>query len=233
MKETTKAWLYLRVSTDDKDQKPERQRDLLVEWCEKNNVQIAGETVDEGTSATKTNPFERRAFLDALRGAQGAGAAILVEKQDRFTRQGSEEYGWAKVEMRRQEPPVPLWVALKGSIEDQDREVVGAIVDTIEAETAKKWAKDHGQRVRSGMATAQKNGVRFGRKPKELTPEELNLARELYERKPKVGVRKIAARINRERGLLERADVTKAIRSEGVSRTLVWKYLTGEKEVSA
>lgn len=225
MKQADKAVLYLRVSTDDKNQNPERQRSDLETWCEKHGVSVVGSVVDEGTSATKTNPFERPAFLEAVESAQKEGAAILVLTHNRFTRQGSDEAAWARVELKRQNPPVAVWVASKGGPLDQDREVVGAIQDAVEDEFSRKWSKDHGSAVASGMRQARKEGRAIGRPGKFITAKELEAAR--LKLGPKAGVRKVRAEINRARGLYERADVESAIKKHGVSKSLVHEYLAG------
>ena len=229
MKADKKAVLYLRVSTEDKNQNPERQRSDLLAWCQGEGVEAVGVVVDEGTSATKTNPFERPRFLDAMQIAQEHGAAILVLTHDRFTRQGSDEAAWARVEMKRQTPPVALWVASKGGVEDQDREVVAALIDTVNAETDRKWAKDHGRSVASGMRQAKMEGRHIGRPRKVLSADELRLAMELHAAKK--GVRHIASVINGRRGLYRRADVAAALRKHGVSKSLVHDYLTGKRAV--
>jgi len=226
-----KAVAYLRVSTKDKGQNPERQREILQEWCDLHGVELVGSWVDEGTSATKTNPFERSMFLSAVRSAQTNGAAILVEKHDRFTRQGSHEFGWAITELKRSEPSVELWVASKGGPEDQDREFIGAVTDAMEAESASKWARDHGARVRSGMRTAKKAKKHVGRPRKALSVDEFDLARELQLQGK--GVRAIATHINRVRGLYDRADPENAIRKHGVRKSLVHQYLAGDRTVES
>lgn len=231
MQAENKAVLYLRVSTDDKGQNPERQKDLLESWCKDQGVQLLGIFTDVGTSATKTNPFERPVFLEALRVAQLERAAILVEKHDRFTRQGSHEYGWAITELKRNEVPVDLWIASKGSIEDQSREMVGALTDAIEAEAGAKWSRDHSSRVASGMKTASKAGKHVGRPPKKLSEQEYELARILSA--DGKGVRYIASIINKGRGLYDRSDIQHAIRKHGVSKSLVHEYLTGKRQVGA
>lgn len=230
-KAETKAVFYLRVSTDDKGQKPERQKEILDDWCKAHGVEPIGSFIDEGTSATKTNPFERRVFETVVKCAQANGAVILVEKHDRFTRQGSHEFGWAITELKRQLPPVKLWIASKGSPEDQDREFLGALQDAMESESASKWARDHGSRVKSGMRTAKRSGVHIGRPKKCLTQDELDLAKKLQGEGK--GVRAITTQINKARGLYDRADPENAIRKHGVKKSLVHEYLAGKREVIA
>lgn len=225
----TKAVLYIRVSTKDKGQNPERQAELLQEWCQRHGVEVLDQYRDIGVSATHTNPFERGAFQMARDRARRAGAVILVEKHDRFTRQGSHEYGWAITELKRDN--VDLWVAAKGGPEDQAREVVGAITDAIESEQAAKWARDHGSRVASGMRTAKRAGKHIGRPRKCLSAKEVEKARDLQAQG--MGVRAIATQINKDRGLYDRADVDHAIRKHGVKKSLVHAYLSGKREVEA
>lgn len=224
--ETKAAVLYLRVSTDDKNQNPERQRSDLTSWCQKHQVQIAGSVVEE-ISATKTNPFERPAFCQAVELAKQHRAAILVLTHNRFTRQGSDEAAWARVELKRQNPPVRVWVASKGGPDAQELEVVGAIQDAVEDEFSRKWAKDHGTAVASGMKQAKKEGRHIGRPGKTITAQELEAAKAKLG--PRAGVRKIRTEINRARGLLDRADPEAAVKKHGVSKSLVHEYLTGQQ----
>jgi hypothetical protein len=45
---------YIRTSTDDQGQNPERQIDLIEAWAETHGVELLEPVVDEGTSASKT-----------------------------------------------------------------------------------------------------------------------------------------------------------------------------------
>lgn len=228
MNQAEKAVLYLRVSTDDRDQNPERQAMLLQTWCDKHGVEVVATVVDNGTSATKTNPFERPKFMEALEMAEAISANILIEKLDRFCRQGGHEYGWAITELKRRPNSVELWIVSKGGPEDQAREVIGPIMDTMEAEVAAKNMRDHSERVASGMATAAKHGTKtgrpIGRQPKPITAKELAAAKAAAR-----GVRGITNAINEGRGLFKKADIQAAIKKHGVSKSLVAEYLNGAR----
>jgi predicted site-specific integrase-resolvase len=54
---------YLRVSTDDKGQDPVRQMEVIAPWAAREGIELLAAVIDEGTSASKTNPFERERFL--------------------------------------------------------------------------------------------------------------------------------------------------------------------------
>lgn len=95
-----KALPYLRVSTDDKGQEPLRQLDVIRPWAAREGVELLDPEIDEGTSASKTNSFDRARFIAACERAKAEGAdAIVVEVGDRFGRRGSMESAWAEYEM--------------------------------------------------------------------------------------------------------------------------------------
>lgn len=193
---------YLRVSTDDKGQRPERQLEVVGPWAEREGVTLLDAVTDEGASATKTNPFERPRFVEACERAVAAGAAaVVVETADRFTRQGSKEDGWAEVELQRRYR-LRLFRADKPL--DQHGTLVGDTVDALKAEVAREWAREHSKKVRSGMSKAKKDGKRVGRPAKALTEAERAQAAAL--RAEGKGWRAVALAVSRARGAFEVAD---------------------------
>jgi DNA invertase Pin-like site-specific DNA recombinase len=193
---------YLRVSTDDKGQVPERQMDVIDPWAEREGVTLLAAEVDEGTSASKRNPFERKRFIAACERAKDAGAtAIVVECSDRFSRQGSKRDAWAEVEL---EERYGLRLFRADKPLDQHGSMVGAVTDTMNAEGAAAWVKGHSSKVRSGMAKARKDGVTFGRPPKPLTPAEHALVAKL--RADGQGWRRCALAVSEARGAFKVAD---------------------------
>lgn len=197
-----RAVAYVRVSTDDKGQDPARQLEVIRPWGEREGVELAGVVTDEGTSASKTDPFARPRFVEACERAREAGVAgIVVETADRFTRQGSAEDAWAEVELRRRYG-LALYRADKPLAHHGT--TVGRVLDTIKAEGAHTWAVEHARKVRSGMAKAKREGRSVGRPPKELTAEELALVERL--RAEGHGWRSIALVVSRARGAFDVAD---------------------------
>lgn len=177
---TTKlaAVAYLRVSTDDKDQDPDRQLETIEPWAEREGVTLLEpHVIDNGTSASKTNPFERKKFIEACERAKAAGAAaIVVEVGDRFGRRGSMESAWAEYEMGRRYG-LKLWRADKPIA--QHGTMTARVTDTIHDEGAHQWAIDHGKKVKTGMLKKKKAGARFGRPAKPLTAAEIALIEKL------------------------------------------------------
>ena len=113
--------------------------EIITPWAEREGVELLVPVADEGASATKTNPFERPAFVYACERAVATRAtAIVVECADRFTRQGSKEDGWAEVELQRRYS-LRLFRADKPL--DQHGTLVGDTVDVLKAEVAREWAR--------------------------------------------------------------------------------------------
>ncbi len=215
---------YLRVSTDDKGQDPERQLEIIRPWAKREGVTLLDAVIDEGTSASKTDPFERPKFLTACERARTAGAsAIVVECSDRFSRQGSKLDSWAEVELERR---YGLALLRCDKSVEQHGSMVGAVTDTIHAEGARAWVKAHASKVRSGMARKKAEGARFGRPPKALTAAELAFVESL--RAKGQGWRRCALAVSEARGAFRIADPDKRRRAT-VSHSHVRRQLEAAK----
>jgi DNA invertase Pin-like site-specific DNA recombinase len=176
--------------------------------------------IDEGTSASKTDPFQRPKFIQACERAKAANAdAIVVECSDRFSRQGSKLDAWAEVEVR-----YGLKVFRADKPLSQHGTMVGNVTDSMTAEGAHAWAIGHASKVRSAMAKAKKDGARFGRPAKLLTPAELALVAKL--RAEGKGWRRCAHAVSQKRGAFDVADPkrSKALR---VSHSHVLRCVEG------
>ena len=215
------AVAYLRVSTDDRGQDPERQLITIRPWCEREGVDLLDVIPDEGTSATRTNPFQRPRFIIACERAKSLGAtAIVVEVTDRWGRQGSKEDAWAEVELRRRYN-LALYRADKSV--SQHGTMIGNTIDALKAEGAHEWVSEHRRKVKTGMENAMKKGIHVGRPPKELTEEELALVTEM--RSAGTGWRRIAHVISKGRGAFDVADPKKR-RERSVTHMLLKRRVT-------
>jgi len=193
---------YCRTSTDDRGQDPGRQLEIIGPWAEREGVILLEPVIDEGTSATKTNPFEREQFIEACDRAKAAGAvAVVVECGDRFTRQGSRKAAWAEEELELQYG-LQLWRADKPLA--QHGTMMAAVTDTIHDEGAHAWVEGHKLKVRAGMARKKAEGARFGRPPKPLSAGELSLVARL--RAEGKGWRRCALAVSEGRGAFRLAD---------------------------
>lgn len=191
-----KAVPYLRVSTDDKGQDPTRQMMTITPWAERYGVELLAPIVDEGTSASKTDPYKRPKFLETIQQAKAQGAtAILVENIDRFTRKGAKLNGYWKTHLELTYK-LNLWCADR-SMEAQDYST-GELEESIKAYIGREKSETLSRRVREGMAKSRASGQVFGAPRKPLTPPELDLASKLREEGR--GWEHIAAKINELRG---------------------------------
>lgn len=193
---------YLRTSTDDKGQVPGRQLETIRPWAHREGVALLDAVIDEGSSASKLNPFERPKFIEACERAVAEGAvALVVECTDRFSRQGSKLDGWAEVELERRFK-LKLFRADKAVSEHGS--LSGDVSDALRAEVAREWIKEHAKKVKSGMAKARKDGKRVGRPSKPLTPKELEQVEVM--RAEGEGWRCIAHAVSTGRGAFKVAD---------------------------
>lgn len=201
---------YLRVSTDDKGQRPERQLEVIRPWAAREAVELLAAVIDEGASATTTNPFERPRFIEACELALAGGAqALVVECGDRFTRQGAKKDGWAEEELERR---YGLRLLRADKPLEQHGTLVGDTVDSLKAEVAREAMREHGKKVRSGMAKAKRDGHQVGRPRKVLSRGEVELLRSM--REGGAGWRAIALAISKARGAYEVADPKRRRRIE-------------------
>lgn len=210
---------YLRVSTDDKGQDPKRQMDLIRAWATREGVRLLEPTEDQGTSADKTDPFEREAFMEAIDDARDKGAqALVIETPDRLTRRGMGHY-FLSVHNLKEKHRLKLWQSDQPLI--QQDTFAGEIMSAIQAAMAQQWMERHKKAVRSGIDRARANGAVFGRKPKQFSDQEMAYIRDalmvprfvshhnkqgLTKNPAYKGYKSIAHEVNRMRGAYDVVD---------------------------
>lgn len=196
------AVAYLRVSTDETRQDPERQRTAIDAWCENENVDLVDTVSEEASSKKQPNPLDREGFRDAIEAATELEAdAIVVEDRDRFSRDEARRVVYYQVLLEEQHG-LDLWVASR-PLDAQDK-LVGSILDTAESAMAHRENEERSRRVSEGMQRAKENGKNIGRRP-ELSPQEVQQAREMYE-PGEVGYRSVAHELSKQRGAFDVAD---------------------------
>jgi len=193
---------YLRVSTDDKGQDPERQKAPCLARAARDENEVVAWIVDEGTSGG-VSPFQRQKVLEAINEAEERGAeGIIVESVDRWTRGGWKDLGVSMFELETQHGLTLTFADLQGD------EFVVELLSGIMATVAKLFRKRLQEQIKTGLANAKAKGWpngRPGRPPKDpLTPEEL--ADVLAMAEQGLGRRRIAHAISKKRGAFELAD---------------------------
>jgi len=84
-----KAIIYNRISTDNKDQNPENNLEVIKEFCKRNNFDIEKILIDKGVSGD-TEYFERengKEIDNIINNKKEDKYCIVVFSIDRFTRQ--------------------------------------------------------------------------------------------------------------------------------------------------
>lgn len=203
---------YLRVSTDDKGQDPQRQMARIAPWADLEGF-ILLKPEREEKSASKYGAFEREGFVRACERAKAAGAAgIIVEAPDRFSRQDPLVAVWELVEVRRR---YGLEIFFASDSLESQKTTMGKLIIFFKLGISYDWVTEHTLKVMTGMAPKLGKGV-FGRKPKKLSPQELDLVKELRGATGDTGWETIAVRINELRGVHRLTD-RKAAKEKGVS----------------
>lgn len=216
---------YLRVSTDDKGQDPDRQRDVIQKWADAGSHKILGWVKDEGTSGA-TDPFQRQAVLEAIEEAQGLKAdGLAVEAVDRWTREGMEALAVSKFFLKTDHK---LQLAIATSPPGLPPYLM-EIFDGMMAAVAQMWLERHKAAVKSGRERAAAKGFpngRPGRRPKPiLSPQEQELLTRLCDEG--FGVDRMSLELSRVRGAFEVSDPTARSKLE-VKPTWLWKAMRSQ-----
>lgn len=194
---------YLRVSTDDKNQDPERQRPVLEAKARASGHEIMAWVIDEGSKAgEKAIPtFDRPKVKDAIKLAKKLKAdGLMVESVDRWTRKGADDLGYSMFVLRRDH-------GLEGALvfaDMPDDPFAREILPPIMAVLARLDNKRRSDQAKSSMARKKALGVRIGRPPKPpMTDQEYHeIAMPLLAQGS--GLRKVAIAISQQR--LKRGD---------------------------
>lgn len=202
-----KVVAYVRVSTDDQDQRPERQVDFLTPWAAEHGIEIVGWVIDEGTSAYKVPPLQRQKIREAIRIANTEKAgAILVEDLDRFCRGGNKELAVAEVRLDLEFGLDVIYAKMPTGIEGMMLEMM----KVMKAEMALESSRLQGERITEGLKLAKKNGWPMGRPgpvPKTpMTTDERAMVRGWRDERPPVGWRRCALKLSTNRGAFDYAD---------------------------
>lgn len=158
---------YLRVSTDDKGQDPDRQKRLIEAWAPRHNHEIVAWVKDEGTSGT-VPPLNRQMVLEALELAEQHNAGgIVVESTDRWTRGGWQDLGVSMFLLNQDHDGMKLLIADL----PQGDEFVAELLGGIMASVAKEFRRRLVAQVKSGLANAKARGWPNGEPGRDPKPD--------------------------------------------------------------
>lgn len=192
---------YLRTSTDDKGQRPERQLVKVQAWAVANKVRLLVAVVDDGASASNDDPLTRDNFVRACElGEKNGATALVLEEPDRLTRLTSHVFGWTHHEVAKRYG-LKIWYTDQ-PLEMQDQ-MIGRIMSTVKAEQGHESNLLQRKRIREGMDLASKKGTKTGRpigRPRKMfTPQEMATMR-VWRDTNGWGYHRIARALNEQRG---------------------------------
>lgn len=195
---------YLRVSTDDKGQNPERQKDVIQAWAKTHGHDIPVWVVDEGTSGA-TDPFQRQYVIEAIEEAKTHKCSgIVAESVDRWTRSGPDALAVSRFFLRMDHDLRLVLASTPPGMTPEMEELWDSMMATV----ARMFLSRLREQIKSGIARAKANGWPHGepgrkRKP-SLTPKEWELVSQwITEGK---GVDKMALDLSHYRGAFAVAD---------------------------
>lgn len=155
-----KVAIYARVSTSNKDQKPETQLIALREYCSARNMTIYKEYVDEGFSGSKDSRPSLNQMMDDAR--KRKFDIVCVWKFDRFAR-STKHLLSALDEFKN------LGIDFISYSENLDTSSpLGKAVFTIVAAIGELERSLIVERVKSGLEAARKRGKKLGRPGKQV-----------------------------------------------------------------
>lgn len=183
-----KAAIYARVSTKDKSQDTENQLAALRQYCEKSGYEIYKEYIDHESGGTSEREMFKEMFTDAY---QKRFNIVLFWALDRFSREGVRETINYLSELESYGVDFISYTESFLNSIGIFREAIIAILATL----AKQERIKISERVRAGLETAKKKGVRLGRKP--IPPVILKKIIDVYEEENgNMSVRGLSKKIN-------------------------------------
>lgn len=193
---------YLRVSTDDKGQDPERQKVPILARAARDGHEVAGWVVDEGTSGG-IPALDRPRAREAIRLAgQLHARGLVVESVDRWTRAGPRDLA---ISLYLLETDHRLSLLVADLPED---DFLFELLSNIMAIIAKMNRRRLSEATKSGMARNKALGLsNGGQQPKpELTDTEYHAIEASL---ATVGLRAAATELSRLRGAWDESDPKK------------------------
>lgn len=161
---------HYRCSTDDRGQDPLRQDGACRPWATRHGFVLLNPVVDNGTSAFKTLALDRPKFVEACERAKAAGCeGLLLESPDRFSRVDPFRAIWETVEVFDR---YGLAIYFASAPLELQTTFAGKLLLFVQLAMSHDWAVGHASKVQLGMEKKKAEGVKFGRKTKDLTPAE-------------------------------------------------------------
>lgn len=201
-------YAYVRISTQKKSQKTDRQIHVLQEYAKKNNFKFDEIVEERFTGAT----FEREKYLKLRNEKLVPGSILVISDVDRLGRTATEtiaEFNFLKTKKVKIIPlDIPFINEWNRINDDSMYDMISDIFITLKSHIAQQELELKKKRINEGLAAARKKGVKLGR-PKTKVPEEF-----------------IKEYKNFKNGNYGDMTITKFSKMMGLARSTCYKYIS-------
>lgn len=160
---------YVRISTQKKTQKTDRQLYVLEEYAKANNFKFDDIVEERYTGAT----FEREKYLKLRNEKLVNGSILVITDVDRLGRTATEtiaEFNFLKSKGVKVVPlDIPFLNEWGKANDDSMYNMIADIFITLKSHIAQQELELKKKRINEGLDAARKKGVQLGR-PKTIVP---------------------------------------------------------------
>ncbi len=155
-----RAAIYIRMSDDSQENSPDRQRSLILPYCQKKGYEVVGEYLDPGMRGwDSSRPDFRRLLADAQ---DGRFEVIVFDEQSRLSRLDPIDFFY-RVAGPLKDAGVILEAVDKGRFNWDD--IAGLLIWTLGQHSASDESVRLGRRTATGMLKKAKEGMMFPGRP--------------------------------------------------------------------
>lgn len=165
------CFAYMRISTNKKTQKTDRQRKVIIDYAQMNKISLPPENYYEDI-ITGVSKADSRPNYHELKGRLRKGDLLIVSDVDRLGRNADDvimEIKELKMKgVRVVALDVPFMNDYSKMCDDSLSEMIVDIFITLKAHLAQQEKEKNHARVMQGLNTAKAKGVKLGRPPVEV-----------------------------------------------------------------
>ncbi len=173
------AVLYARVSTDDKDQRPESQMEVMRDWCRREGIVVVGEYVDQLSGKDMNRPQFQSALGRIMAGS--ISAVVPGKPRDLGTCAVNLLIAWKQSRITRDQTE---WNNIKGIVENcgcrirfvgssvEAETSTGRLITNIDAWKDQEFRRDLSEHTRMGMIQRKAAGQHLSRPMRLIIKED-------------------------------------------------------------
>lgn len=204
------VFAYMRVSTNKKTQKVDRQKKTIEDYCAANDIEIPKENFYSDV-ITGTTKAESRPQYHLLRERLRKGDILIVCDVDRLGRNADDVIMELKTLKQQEIRVIALDVPFMNDYQKvNDDGLYNMIIDifiTLKAHMAEQEKEKNHERIMQGIETARAKGIKLGRPSAELSPDFLKEYKKF------------------KNGQYGEITATQFAKMQGIARSTLYKYV--------